>query len=178
VSCSTYKPACQKPRLFTSIREIIHDSKVDQENFMSLLICAFVVRPGVNGWLYLEGRGFFSTKLHFVRDNLFVLMASTYGRPAYNTTWCLNSCETWFNCDTNVYYFSTIVDCMDNDLRSGSAYMQILCHVRGQMPIVPLHLDKLCVCLVWPVCCTMQFSGKCSPNFYASKSLSRITGSL
>jgi hypothetical protein len=41
--------------------------------------------------------------------------------------------------DTNVYYFSTIVDYRDYDLHSGSAYMQILCHMRGRMPIVPLH---------------------------------------
>jgi len=42
---------------------------------------------------------------------------------------------------------------MDYDLRSGSAYMQILCHVRSQMPIVPLHfLDKLCVCVSSVTC--------------------------
>jgi hypothetical protein len=36
---------------------------------------------------------------------------------------------------------------MDYDLHSGSAYMQILCHMRDRMPIVSLHfLDKLCVC--------------------------------
>jgi len=40
---------------------------------------------------------------------------------------------------THVYYFSTIVDYMDYDLHSGSSYMQILCHVRGRMPIVPSH---------------------------------------
>jgi hypothetical protein len=40
------------------------------------------------------------------------------------------------------------MDYVDYDLHFGSAYMQILCHVKKQMPIFPLHfLDKLCVCV-------------------------------